>query len=182
MRVFVDESVHTAVGVCAVAAVAVDDARAASARADLRSLLPPGAARLHWNNDSPQLRASTVGLVAQYGEQCRVYLGYFDSDKRQDAARERCIAHMYDDLGNSPPFEELVLDKRSPAQDTRDTVIMSGECRRLQLAHPPTFRHDGTLTEELLWLADALAGAVCEHVVKGDPTFVRALASRLVIA
>ena len=43
-------------------------------------------------------------------------------------------------------------------------------------------RHDGTLTEPLLWMADAAAGAVGDHLAFQRPEFIQQIASKLSIA
>jgi len=179
-RVHVDESLHVTAGLCVLGVAVIEDAAEGQARADLRLLLPPGAQRLHWQQNSTLLHGQAVGAVNRHVRQARAYLSYFDHPKRGDDARERCLVHMIGDLGG-PPYEQIVIDRRSPHQNTRDDLVLGSQCQRLRLPHPPKWRHDGTLTEELLWLADTICGAVSDHLVHGNPGYVQALAPKLVI-
>ncbi|SDP65386.1 hypothetical protein SAMN04487914_12377 [Arthrobacter sp. ok909] len=180
LKAYVDESAHVAAGLCLVGVAVLDKTIEEEVLQDLQKALPRGAKRLHWNKDGAAVRSRVVEILAERTHHCRVYLSYFDDSKRSEKARDACLAHMFADMGGRP-YGEIILDQRTKHQDTRDLVAWTNLCVRLSLPHPPVVRHDGTTTEPLLWLADALAGAVGEHLVKGDDTYVRALAHKLEI-
>ncbi|UKF32432.1 hypothetical protein [Clavibacter phaseoli] len=181
LHVYVDESARDTYGLCVVAAVVLDASQEAAARAELAVILPPGAKRLHWNKDSPVVRNQVAQVLQRNAHHVAAYLSYYDANKRMNEARARCLTHLFGDVGGVP-YETVTLDQRTPHQDTRDRTLWTQQCVRLQLRNPPQLQHDGTLTEPLLWLADAAAGAVGEHLVNNDPTYVQLFASKLVIA
>jgi hypothetical protein len=180
LHVFVDESARDDFGLCVVAAVVLDADREEATRAELMAILPKGAKRLHWNKDGAAVRKKTVEVLNRNAHHVSAYLSYYDSNKRMNAAREKCLTHLIGDVGGIP-FETVTLDQRTAHQDTRDRTLWVQQCLRLRLPNPPQLKHDGTLTESLLWLADAAAGAVGEHLVHNDPSFVQTFASKLQI-
>lgn len=178
LHVYVDESARDDNGLCVVAAVVLNDGQASAARTELAAILPPGAKRLHWNSDSPVVRNQVSQVIQRQADHVSAYVSYYDSNKRMNDARERCLMHLIADVGGVP-FKTVTLDQRSPHQDTRDRVLWSQQCVRLRLPNPPTLSHAGSLSEPLLWLADAAAGAVGEHLAHKDPTYIRVFASTL---
>ena len=179
-RAYVDESIHVEPGICVVGVAVVEAGMEDAVRASLAAVLPRGAKRLHWQQNSTPLRLDSALAVAENVVEARAYVSYFDHQRRGDAARERCLVHMIADLGGLP-YETVTIDRRSPHQDTRDLVALNGQCVRLRLPRPPRIVHDGTLTEPLLWLADTVAGAVAEHIQSGDDAFVRMFGHRLAV-
>jgi hypothetical protein len=179
MLAFSDESVHTAAGVFVQAVALVDPDRQEFAREAMRALRPSGAARLHWVRNAASLRHQTIGAVVAETVQVKAYLAYFDHERRQDEARRRCLIQLLLEHGG-PPVSEIVLDRRSDHQDVRDHAFLMAQCMRFGLPRPPKVRIADSGTEPLLWLADAVAGAVAAHVVDGDDQYVRGLAHRLV--
>lgn len=180
LNAYVDESAHESAGLCLVGVAVLDKSIESEVNEALQAALPTGAKRLHWNKDGASVRSKVIDIIAEYTHHCRVYLSYFDDRKRIDKAREACLMHMYSDMGGKP-YGEIILDQRTKHQDTRDLVLWTNQCVRLNLPHPPAVRHDGTATEPLLWLADAVAGAVGDNLVKGDNSYVRTLAHKLEI-
>jgi hypothetical protein len=181
LKAYVDESAHVAAGLCLVGVAVLDENAEYEVLTALLDALPNGATRLHWNKDSDAVRSKAVDILAEYTHHCRVYLSYFDDSKRSEKARETCLNHMFSDIGGRP-YVEMILDQRTKHQDTRDLMLWTNHCKRLSLPNPPLVRHDGTTTEPLLWLADALAGAVGDHLVKGNKTYVQTLAHKLEIS
>jgi hypothetical protein len=177
--VFSDETVHTSAGVFVQAVALVDPERQELARKAMRALCPSGAPRLHWVRNSAALRHQTVGAVVAETVQVRAYLAHFDHERRQDDARRRCLVQLLLEHGG-PPVSDIVLDRRSDHQDVRDHSFLMAQCVRFAFPHPPKIRTADSGNEPLLWLADAVAGAVAAHVVDGDSQYVRGLAHRLV--
>jgi hypothetical protein len=180
LKVYVDESLRTEIGLCVVAAVVLDETQEIAARADLAAILPPGARRLHWQSDSTVIRQQIMQVLAKHAHFASVYLSHFDDNKRGDAARAQCLSHLYADMGGRP-YSHIILDQRTRHQDTRDLVLFTQQCKRLNLPNPPEVTHDGTMTESLLWLADAVAGAAGEHIVNKDAAYIQVMAHKLAI-
>ena len=178
---WIDESVRVEHGLYVLAAVIVDDAQMSACRRTLRNLVHQGQGRLHWHSDAEPLRNQSLGVLAADAVQIRPYLSFFDRPKRQEEARVRCLAHLVADIV-SPGLTEIVLDRRRPNQDVQDLHLIAQELARTGSSLAPRVRHESSVIEPLLWLADVAAGAAGAHLVRRDASYITAIAGSLVIS
>jgi hypothetical protein len=86
--------------------------------------------------------------------------------RRQDAARavalEETVLHLLDD-----GCERVIVEARTPAQDGRERPHLHELIQRLGASGCFSCDWD-TKSEPLLWLADALGGAVHDHLTGTD--------------
>jgi hypothetical protein len=87
------------------------------------------------------------------------------SHRRQEAARavamDEIVLHLLDD-----GCDRMLIESRAPAQNGREQQVILDLLRRLDAVGSLAYGWRGK-SEPLLWLADALAGAVKDHVTHG---------------
>jgi hypothetical protein len=90
------------------------------------------------------------------------------------------LAGLLDDLADKG-ITELVLESRQAANDVMDKEVIAAARRAGRISTDLVYGHQRPSEEPLLWLADALAGAVMARV-RGDPGYLASLpATRLVL-
>jgi hypothetical protein len=100
---------------------------------------------------------------------------------KESRARAKCLERLLWDLRDQG-IDQLVFESRERHNDRKDRLTI---VRAQQVGATPKllgydFRrpHD----EPLLWLPDAVAGAVATRAVGGDPTYVDALCPALSVS
>ena len=147
-------------------------------REQLRPLLLPGQIKLHWTDESERRRRDIVGQIVELGPM-NVVVSHLDARRRRvERYRRKCLELLYHELLAMEVFD-LTLECRSDAQDRSDRAHMvalqaQGLDRQLRIGH----RRGGD--EPLLWIADAVLGAInAAHM--GESTHLESLRSTLLI-
>ena len=132
-------------------------------RADLRGLLLRGQQRLHWRDESEERRRSIAAGFAAMSTPAalRSVVVAVSSvpDNKQERARRLCLEALHPTL-QGLGVTAIVQEQRTPQQNRHDLRMVDalrgqrllGPGVRVQFAQP--------VTEPLLWLPDAIAGAV----------------------
>ena len=172
---FVDESAHGGSGgLYVIAAAVVVDASADEIRAALRRLLLRGQVRFHWRDESTPRRRRMLEMIASLGLECRAYVRAPVAKRHQDRARRLCLEALVWDLRDRG-IDELVIETRGLVPDRRDSLAIR-DARRAKVASPALrYRFGRPKDEPLLWIPDAIAGAI--SALEADPAF--ALAAEL---
>ncbi len=163
MTAFVDESLRQGPnGLYVIAAVVVtldfDAARDAA-----RSMLLRGQHRFHWRDENDRRRRLMIDRISELGVGCRAYVCRPVAVRREPRARALCLNGLLWDLWQDDVVE-LVIESRQEHNDRRDRRTIVG-AQRAQRAHPDlSYRFAWPEVEPLLWLADAVAGAVSAAV------------------
>lgn len=180
-RAFLDESSadrgsgHQEYLVCA--ALLTDDS-CSDARDLLRPLLLPGQIKLHWTGESERRRRVIVSRIVELGPM-NIVVSHRDLRRRRvERYRRKCLEMLYHELIGLEVFD-LTLECRSTAQDRDDRAHIvglqaQGLDRRLRIAH----RRGGD--EPLLWIADAVLGAI-NSARLGDHRHLDELRTTLII-
>jgi hypothetical protein len=176
----VDESFrhgHRGRGYALLAAVIVPDTSAAALEHDLRRFVNPGQRRFHWHDERASSRRRFLETMARYHELAVVAMTYCQetaSQRKVEQARARSIWALLADL-NDQGVGTLVFESRQERNDRRDRrEVMTAQ--KAGVADPDlVYRHGRPKEEPLLWLPDAVAGTVGEHVAHGNREFFELL-------
>lgn len=162
---FVDESFRRGRGghgYFLMAVVVVPDDRVADLSRRLRQHLPAGLLRWHWRDERPASRRRFLSLVADFAE---VDVTAFTcgqqaaTQRKTEQARMRCLWELVGqfqvrDVGT------LVLESRQEHNDRKDRREIISAQRAGAAPKELVYRHGRPREEPLLWVADALVGAM----------------------
>ncbi|WP_067071844.1 hypothetical protein [Carbonactinospora thermoautotrophica] len=174
---YVDESAALELGCYLLAAVVVDDADVEHARTAMRAL-QVGTGKLHWHTEGPERRLKIVSEVAALGHLSVVVVGH-GVGRRQERGRRKCLEVLLPELATLG-VARAVFETRA-AYDRQDQAMIAA-CRskglidrafRVEFGFPA-----GPAGEPLLWLADAVCGAVLAER-RGDGTYAMLLREHL---
>ncbi|MGH9069231.1 MAG: hypothetical protein ACRD0J_17345 [Acidimicrobiales bacterium] len=140
----------------------------------IRSIPVPGQHRFHWRPDSESQRLAMLALIAELGLVARAYVLQPVVTHRQDRARALCVNRLLWDLGELG-VDQVVFESREEHNDRKDrlTVLRAQKATRAPDQLRYVFRRPNE--EPLLWLADAMAGAVSARFGDDDEHYLQAL-------
>ena len=148
------------------------------AREGLRPLLLPGQIKLHWTDESHRRRRAIVEHILALGPMS-IVVSHLDARRNKvERYRRKTLESVYHHLITHEVFD-LTLECRSDSQDKSDRAHIvalqsQGLDRRLRIDH----RRGGD--EPLLWVADAVLGAVnAAHL--GETSYLAILRRTLLI-
>jgi hypothetical protein len=168
---YVDESMRPGPGgLYLLAAVLVVPQEMGRAREAAQGLLSPRQPRFHWHSETELQRRRMLERVAELG--C-VVLGYMCPavTRRNDRPRALCLNRMLWDL-RERGVHELVIESRQEHNDSKDrlTIMRAKKAGAAPAALTSAFARP--VEEPLLWLADAMAGAIRAQHVGGRPDYL----------
>lgn len=179
-RAFVDESYVSRTGQYLLAAVVIDDGQGDDARDAALEIRRHRRNALHWHDERRSTRLAIISAVAARTAAQVVVVTTPVPENRQERGRAVCIAPLLAHLqASSPPVARVILESRTGVLDRRDAQRIEG----LRASHRLTdlVRYEfATKSEPLLWLADAVAGAV-GSALAGDDTYAELLGDRLTL-
>lgn len=175
LRAFADESIRTteAGSFYVLAAAVVRADRCEQVRDELRSLLLRRQTRLHWRDEDHPRRRKIASAVAEARVDSVVVIGAPVQPTGQERARRKALGELLWQLDRRQ-VEHLLLESRQPDQDARDLTAVGGFRNAGRVGRRLRVDHAGALDEPLLWVADAVAGAVGESRC-GEPDCLQLL-------
>jgi hypothetical protein len=180
MTAFVDESQrHGPKGIYIIAAVVVTD-DLDTARQSARSMLLRGQRRFHWRDENDRRRRLMMQRIIDLDVVCRAYRCQPVTAPQSPRARALCLNGLLWDLRRDD-INELVIESRQDHNDRQDRRTIAN-AQRAQRADPGLrYRFSWPESEPMLWLADAVAGAVSASA-GGKAEYVEALGVRLALS
>lgn len=138
-----------------------------AAREAVRAVLPAHRVNpFHWHRDGPVARAAMIACLADTGAVAHVVIHSPTGRRRQEAARARALGLLVPGLV-AEGAEHLCIESRGTAGDLKDRVVLLDALN--PLGGSPTLSYDWrTKDEPLLWLADAVCGAVADFLMRTD--------------
>jgi hypothetical protein len=141
----------------------------ADARAAIEAVIPPDRRRpFHWCREGPTARARMIEALNQVGVVAGavvVQCGRRDQEAARVVALE---ATMHRLIGDG--CAQILIEARNPVQDDRDRALILDVLRAYR-SHDVVYEWRQK-SDELLWIADAIGGAVHDHLVgAGDGWF-----------
>lgn len=162
---FVDESFRrgrNGDGYFLLGVVIVPDDHVAELSRQLRAHLPPGLRRWHWREEQRVSRRRFLSLVSHFAEtgvDAFTCAQRAASQRKSEQARVRCLWELTGQL-QVREAGSLVIESRQEHNDRKDRrEILSAQ----QAGVAPkglVYRHGQPRAEPLLWVADALLGAM----------------------
>lgn len=147
-------------------------------RRDLSAMKPRSGSKLHWYSSVPGMRRQTleaIGLLPLMHWAVVMDTVHGESPER---TRRKCIERLLWELAQLDAVGQVMMESRGPADDKRDLKMVD----TLKASHviPGSMRVDHVRgrDEPLLWLPDAVCGAVGSSV-EGDETWARMLDRQL---
>lgn len=176
----VDESFRRGVdgrGYSLLAAAIVPDVASATIERQLRDFVQPGQRRFHWRDERPEYREGFMALVAGLAPLEVFALAYCQvtaNQKKAQHARVRSTWALVDDL-RQRDVGTLVFESRQERNDVQDRreIILAQKAGVASASL--VYRHGRPKEEPLLWLPDAVAGAVGDDIARHDPRYVEML-------
>ncbi len=163
LHAWVDESMQTPsqqrAGLYLLAAAVASPAACDPMRADLCDLLLKGTQRLHWRDESGPRRAKIAATIATHDLVHVVVVGAPIDPKRQERARRQCLERLVFEL-DALAVSQVWLESRTQSLNERDRRMFAA--LHAKHAMPTDLHIDFALPtdEPILWVADAVAGAV----------------------
>ena len=161
-----------------IAAAVVPADRCDDVREALRPLLLPGQIKLHWSDESEQRRRRIVDGLLQLEHMSVVITHLSERRKKNERFRRLCLGELYNEMV-AMDVHDLLLESRSAQQDMSDVAHVvalqgAGLDKRLRISH----KRGGD--EPLLWIADAVLGAINARE-SGDSSHFEALSSTFLV-
>ncbi len=153
----------------------VDDLRLA-----MRHLrLPSSEPKLHWRAESGARPLEMVKTIASLPVEGFIVVRQASVRDRLERRRRKCLEqllHEVADLG----CEELTLESRGAADDRRDRQLLDRLRRNGRLGTGLVMSHAAGPADSVLWIADALCGAVTQERI-GEPQYLKEIESRVTL-
>jgi hypothetical protein len=146
-------------GLYLLAAAVASPATCDPMRESLRELILKGAQRLHWRDESAPRRAKIASAIADHDLVHVVVVGAPIDTKRQERARRQCLERLVFELGILD-VSQVWLESRTQSLNDRDRRMFAA--LHAKHAMPAELHIDfaSPAEEPMLWVADAVAGAV----------------------
>ena len=147
-------------------------------REQLTPLLLPGQVKFHWTDESDRRKRLIVTRIVELGPM-NVIVSHLDARRKKvERYRRKTLETMYHELVDMNVFD-LTLECRSDSQDKSDRAHIvglqgQGLDPRVRINH----RRGGD--EPLLWIADAVLGAINANYL-GEGSFLSDLEATLLI-
>lgn len=144
-------------------------------REALRPLLLPGQIKLHWTDESKARKRAIVDRVCELEPVSVVIAHLSERHRKTERFRRKCREVLYQELLQME-VHDLTLESRSRSQDNKDRahiVALQGQGlgRSIRISH----LRGGD--EPLLWIADAVLGAI-NSAPLGEEQYLEALPQR----
>ncbi len=174
---WVDESVIVGPaggsGTYTMAAVLADPAQCNELRSELRSLTIRPGVRLHWVSESPKRRDLIAEAVGRMDIAAILTVGTPMERSRQERARRCCLERLLYEL-DQVGVSEVWLESRAAAQDKRDVRLVDSARRKRLISHDVVVTFGRPAAEPMLWLPDAVAGAM-SAALSGEDRWLTAI-------
>jgi hypothetical protein len=130
----------------------------------LNGVVPTGRQKpFHWAKEGTRARQRMLDLIVDSGVVAHVVVHYPTGRRRQEEARRLALRELLP-LVVAEGAEELVIESRSDPEDQRDRGSVIEALRQTEGA-TITYRWEPK-AERVLWVADAICGAVKEYLLK----------------
>jgi hypothetical protein len=173
LHAFVDESMRIPPddqGAYLLAAVVCDSAACDPVRETLRSLRYRRQPRLHWHAEEDPRKTKIAESIGALALPATVVVGMPLAKSKQERARAKCMEALLPEL-EAHGVAQVWLEARTPSLISRDMRLV--DALRSQRLITPAIRVDTALPSEepMLWLPDAVAGAV-SAARRGQPEYL----------
>ncbi|WP_141006616.1 hypothetical protein [Nocardioides humi] len=173
LHAWVDESVHSGPGVqrpsYLLAATMTASETCPSVREALRGLLLPSARRLHWRDESDRRQIEIATAIAAQDLLHTVVIGIPVDSRRQERARRLCMERLLIELAGLG-VQRIWLETRTESLNAKDLAMVAAVRGKRLLPGDTFVDFARPLDEPMLWVPDAVAGAVGAKRKGRNPT------------
>ena len=157
-------------------AVILPAANKTKVRRALRRIPPRGRRRLHWHHEDDRERIATLQLIMDQGTGLLAYRWSPAPTRTHETIRGHLLTELAADLAARDVID-LVIESRQEHNDARDRNVLAQAQSKNRAPSNMNYDHQNPSDEPLLWLPDALAGAVLSQTRRDGPyaTFVEAV-------
>jgi len=148
-------------------------------RANLKRLLLRGQNKLHWRMESDRHQLQIIERIATYNVEYLVVARTGVAGEKPERRRRKCLERLFHEL-TERGVSHAVLESRGAKDDQRDRAFLDGLRAQRALSRSIRVDHQRGHTEPLLWLADAICGAVT-NLRTGNPIYTDTLGPTLTI-
>lgn len=152
------------------AAALVHDDDAENLRHTLKAIKPASDHKLHWNHESAPSRIKITHTLAETGLLHVVVVRHGPTGDPSERARRKCLQQMAFEL-NDHDVSTIVAEAREGKANARELKLFNQLRTAKQIDHRMRMDHVPGPEEPLLWVADAVAGAVGAHQRGQDDYF-----------
>jgi hypothetical protein len=172
---FIDESMRLSRGrgLYLVAAAIVAHGDQATVERRLRALTGRRQKRRHWHDEIDTLRFGFMDELAELPLRAVTVAVESITPRRQEKAREVALWNLLPHL-EPHGVTNLVLEARQEQLNRRDRRTIWA-IQRCAIGVGMSYRFGRPTEDAMLWVADALAGALGLHVAEGDDRFIKRL-------
>jgi hypothetical protein len=159
---FVDESMrHTPDnrGMYLLAAVVCASTSCDPVREMLRSLLDRRQPRLHWHAEDEAKKAKIAAAIGEIDLASTVVIGMPLANSKQERARRKCLEALLPALEETG-VSQVYIESRENRGNRRDIQVIDALRTKGLISAGIRADHALPLEEPMLWLPDAVAGAV----------------------
>ena len=175
MHDFVDGSSG---GVYLLAAAITEPDRENEVRERLRNLLMGKSRRLHWRDEGALRRRDIAAAIASCQVRHLVVVGRPLDARKQERARRLCLEALLIEL-HRWGVTRVVVEGRKAAQDTRDRRMVDAVRSKGLISREVRLEFLRASDEPLLWIPDAVAGAIGSALKADDPVPHRLLSDSI---
>lgn len=178
---WVDESGSNAAldpGVYMLAAAIAEPGALNDLRGAMQALKLPSQAKVHWHGDSPARHLIVTRTLAALPIESIVVVRVAASDGAE-RSRRKCLRELLCEL-HALGCTEVTLESRGPADDRRDMQILDVLRRSRHPAGGIRLYHEVGPKEPMLWIPDAVCGAVTQKRV-GEGRYFDLLSNKLTL-
>lgn len=147
-------------------------------RRELTRLKPNGGSKLHWYSSVEGLRRETLQAIQALPLMHWAVVMDSVAEESPERTRRKCIERLLWELAGLDTVGQVLMESRGPADNKRDVKMV--DTLKASRAIPGSMKVDHLRgrDEPLLWLPDAVCGAVGARV-EGDNTWARMLDRQL---
>ena len=180
MDAFIDESMRAdGKGVVVLAAVCVDAGAAGDARGAMQELLLGRQARIHFHDEGHVRRMAIVETVAGLHLPAIVAAAVSPAEPRAfERARRKCIERLAYEVPQRG-VTALLLESRQENLNKSDRTLLAAYHRSGLLAKSVMYGFRRPKDEPVLWVADAVAGAVSSALANVDERYYAVIESQV---
>ncbi len=160
------------------ATIPFDDIAVDAQRAAMLDLLPPNRAKVRWYGSVDAQKLAITETIAGLEVMHCTVVRVMDDGESSKRARAKCIETLAFELMKFD-VDRAIFESRTTGQDNDDLKTLN--YLRLTQVAPSAFRalHVAGAQEPLLWMSDAVAGAVGDRELLGLGEYASALAHQL---
>ncbi len=143
-------------------------------RGMMRKLLRPGQRKLHWRHESDRRRHTIIEEVAKAPVEHLVVVCDGRQGEQSERRRKQCLQRLCYEQ------DQLALESRGPTDDMRNRNMIDVLRATKTVSSILQMDHLRSPAEPLLWLPDAVCGAMT-RARTGEPAFMKTIEARLAI-